>query len=186
VSAGAAGSQVDPCSQAKESLTVCMQFITDLTFYSVPDVLSDIVTGGTAFVILAKIFASTSRRIYSQVRKMCCPDAKDPTLLFRRLEDVTRLIGGGSYRAKAEVRREEDGIHMVFSGLEHLHGRLINVAPIIGVLAGMIEAMDMRATPLSSKDALRHAPAEAWKIYPLRVEEDTAEIVIVPPAAGEG
>ena len=176
--------QRDPCSQAKESLTVCMQFVTDLTFYSVPDVLSEIVSGSAAFVILARIFASTARRIYSQVRRMCCPDSRDPVLLFQRLETVTRLIGGASYKARAEVRRESDGIHMVFTGLENLRGSLLNLAPIIGVLAGMIEAMDMKATPLSSRDALRYAPPEAWKIYPARVGESEAEVVVVPPEQG--
>jgi len=50
-------------------------------------------------------------------------------LLFSRLERVTKLIGGASYRARAVVERLEDGrIMLRSSGLEHRKGSVLNAA----------------------------------------------------------
>jgi len=171
----------DRCSQAVESLTVCMRFITDLTFYSVPDVLRNAIGGSAGFVLLARIFAATANRIYSEVRRTCCPQETSPVPLFQRLERVTALIAGASYRARAYVRQEEGRIRLVFTGLEHLRGSVLNAAPIIGVIMGMIEAVGGRAVPLTSRDGLRHAPRSAYRVYPDRIEGDTLEVVVVPP-----
>jgi len=150
------------CSQALGSLTVCMSFVTDLTFYSVPGTLAGVVGGEAGFNILSRIFASTARRIYTAVRKRCCPDAAGPVLLFSRLERVTGLIGGASYRARAVVERLEDGrIRLRFSGLEHLRGPVLNAAPIVGVVAGMVEAVGHRAVAVTSLDRVRHVPGDA-------------------------
>jgi len=172
---------VDQCSQALESLTICMRFVTDLTFHSVPDVLEDAIGGSAGFVLLARIFAATANRIYSEVRKMCCPNETSPVPLFQRLERVTALIAGASYKVRAYIKQEEGQIRLVFTGLEHLRGNVLHAAPIIGVIMGMIEAVGYKAVPLTSKDGLRHAPRDTYRVYPDRIEDDTLEIVVVPP-----
>ena len=55
--------------------------MTDLTFYSAPDVLENAIGGSAGFVLLARIFAATANRIYPEVRKMCCPNEASPLLL---------------------------------------------------------------------------------------------------------
>ena len=173
----------DPCGRAKESLTVCMSFVTDLTFVSVPGVLSQVMGGRSGFVLLSKIFADTAKRIYSVVRRHCCPDSSDPTLLFKRLEYVTALIGGRDYTARATVERLGDGsIALDFTGLQHMrNGDPLYAAPIAGIIAGMIEAMGHKARVLSGRGDVVHAELDAYKVYVDRVEPGSVRIIVVPP-----
>ncbi len=174
----------DECGRAKESLTVCMSFVTDLTFTSVPENLARVVGGEAGFAILARIFADTARRIYSRVRAACCPDSSDPTLLFRRLEYVTHLIGGNGYRAEARVERVDGSIRLLFSNVGHVRdGSLLYAAPIVGVIAGMIEAMGLKTRILSDASRLRHAESNAYRVYPVRVSPGEVEVAVVPPSS---
>ena len=178
----ATGIVQEECMQALDSLTVCMSFVTDLTFYSVPGVLSQTVGGVAGFSLLARMFAETSRRIYSAVRARCCPGSSSPVPLFSRLERVTRLIGGASYRARAFVREEPGGrIRLEFRGLEHLRDDVINAAPIVGVVMGMIEAAGGRAVAVTRPEHAAHAPSDAYVVYPERVEGDELDVIVVPP-----
>ena len=168
--------------QALDSLTVCMSFVTDLTFYSVPRVLSKTVGGVAGFNLLARMFAETARRIYSVVRARCCPDSRSPVPLFSRLERVTKLIGGASYKARAFVKEEPGGrIRLEFRGLEHLRDDVINAAPIVGVVMGMIEAAGGKAVAVTKPEHVAHAPSDAYVVYPERVEGDELDVVVVPP-----
>ena len=178
--------EADAAKRALESLRICMQFVTDLTFYSVPETLSETMSGSAGFVLMARIFENTARRIYSAVKRMCCPDSSDPTLLFQRLEVVTKLIGGEEYKARAHVEKTENGIKMRFTGLDHLRGNLLNAAPIVGVLAGMIEAAGHKAQPLHGPQTLPHVPPDEWVVYPESVGDDEVVVVIVPPRVGRG
>ncbi len=173
----------DECGRAKESLTVCMSFVTDLTFASVPENLARVVGGEAGFAILARIFADTARRIYSRVRAACCPDSTDPTLLFRRLEYVSALIGSNGYPARASVERSNGSIRLVFSNVGHMrNGSIIYAAPIVGVIAGMIEAMGLKTRILSDGSRLHLADGDAYRVYPARVAPGEVEVVVVPPA----
>jgi hypothetical protein len=172
----------EECIQAFDSLTVCMSFVTDLTFYSVPDTLAQTVGGAAGFNLLARIFASTAKRIYSQVRARCCPETRSPVPLFQRLERVTKLIGGASYRARALVHEEQNGeIKLEFKGLEHLRDSLLNAAPIVGVIMGMIEAVGGKAVAVTSTERLYHAPDDAYIVHPVRVSGDELDVVVYPP-----
>jgi hypothetical protein len=172
----------DACSQAKESLTVCMSFVTDLTFHSVPDTLANLVGGDAGFNILVRIFATTSKKIYTLVKKQCCPQSSDPTLLFSRLERVTKLIAGPEYKASARIEKKSDNtILLHFTGLGHLQGKLLNTAPIIGVIVGMIEAAGHRAVAATTKERTRHAPQDAYIVYPENIGETSLDLAVIPP-----
>ncbi len=174
----------EACGQAKESLTICMQFATDITFYSIPSVLRNAVGGNAGFVLLSKVFAETSRRIYSAVRQACCPDLGDPVPLFQRLERVTKLIGGSSYRAEALVERLPDGrTRLRFRGLEHLSNDIVTAAPIVGIIMGMIEAVGGKAVAVTPGRKLDHTPGDAYKVVVERLEGDELDLLVIPPGA---
>lgn len=170
------------CEQALDSLTVCMSFVTDITFYSIPETLSGLVGGEAGFNIMARVFAATARRIYSAVHARCCPGARDPVVLFERLERVTKLIGGAEYRARAVVERLGDGrVRLRFTGLDHLRNSVLNAAPIVGIVAGMVEAVGLRAVVASSPERARLAPGDAYVVYPERVGDNELDVIVAGP-----